>query len=131
MLRFQHVLCLLPLHLSFLCQHCSHCEPHIPIALLLLLLLLLLQVYFSRDFVHSLVQLPDGHLRARVLQQLHNLARGRRPARMFCSNAVAEHYQGIIQVLQVEELCLVWMVDADRSTCTQVGRTSALLSKGR
>jgi hypothetical protein len=87
-----------------------------------LLLLLLLQVYFSKEFVHALVQLQDGHLRARVLQQLHNLARGRWPARMFASNAVSSCYQGIIQVLQVADLCLVWMVDADRSTCTQVGR---------
>jgi hypothetical protein len=102
----------------------------LPLLLLppLLLLLLLLQVYFSKDFVHLLVQLSDGHLRARVLQQLHNLARGRWPARMFSSNAVSQRYQGIINVHQVEGLSLVWMVDADRSTCTQVGqqrRTSA------
>lgn len=80
----------------------------------------IMQVYFSRDFANSLVRLPDGHLRARVLRQLHSLARGSWPVRLWPHNAVDPKYQDILQVFQVEDLWLVWMVDADQSTHTQV-----------
>lgn len=84
----------------------------------------LLQVYFSRDCADSLVRLPDGHLRAQVLQQLHRLAKGTWPPQLRPHNAVAAKYQPILQVHYVLDMYLVWMVDVDQSTCTQVGPTA-------
>jgi len=79
----------------------------------------LVQVYFSRDFAASLVRLPSGNLRARVLRQLHSLARGSWPARLLPHNAVQPQYQPILHVSKVEDLWMVWMVDVDQTTCTQ------------
>jgi hypothetical protein len=88
----------------------------------------LLQVYFSRDCADSLVGLSDGHLRAQVLRQLHRLAKGAWPPILRPHNAVAPRYQSILQVHTVVGMYLVWMVDVDQSTSTQVGAVSGLLA---
>lgn len=79
-----------------------------------------MQVYFSRDFADSLVQLPDTHMRAKVLQQLHRLAKGMWPPILRRHNAVAVKYQPMLHVHSVAGMSMVWMVDVDQGTSTQV-----------
>jgi hypothetical protein len=90
-------------------------------------------VYFSRDCADSLVRLRDGHLRAQVLRQLHRLAKGTWPPLLRPHNAVAPKYQSILQVHAVVGMYLVWMVDVDQSTSTQVRAVSGglVLSEAR
>lgn len=78
-------------------------------------------MYFSRAFADSLVQLPDGHLRAKVLHQLHRLAKGMWPPILRPHNAVAAKCQPMLQVHMVAGMYLVWAVDMDQSTSTQQG----------
>lgn len=78
------------------------------------------QVLFSKEFVSSLLQVKDTRHRARVLQRLHRLAKGHWPLRLIPHNAVQPDYQDVLQVFQEEQLWLIWSVDADQSTGTQV-----------
>jgi hypothetical protein len=77
------------------------------------------QVLFSQECVRHLVQVADNHRRARVFHALHQLANGHWPL-LFPHNALQQQYKGIIQVQKVQDLCLIWMVDVDHVTATQV-----------
>jgi hypothetical protein len=78
------------------------------------------QVAFSREFQHSILQLPAPQ-RFEVVQRLLHLADGKRlpAAHLQCNQALPE-FQDLIRVQRVLGWALVWTVDVDRAQCTYV-----------
>lgn len=79
-----------------------------------------MQIVFSKELRDALVGIKSRDARLKVLFQLQSLAQGKRPKYTSGDAEAAEDFRDLIHVLPVYNLSLIWTVDVDRATNTQV-----------
>ncbi|GAQ79821.1 tRNA-splicing endonuclease positive effector [Klebsormidium nitens] len=78
------------------------------------------KIVFSKELRDALVGIKSREARLKVLFQLQSLAQGKRPKFASGDADAGEDFRDLIHLLPVYNYSLIWTVDVDRATNTQV-----------